>query len=155
MRKSNDQADAFTEDKLFDLLKKGENEEIVNSLTEESNVLSNSTEKGIPPLDSSRDRLDTYMSDQILSQHTTSSFTLSSQVNQETSISPKLSRTSQPLHLSHKVPSSPSPCYRRYLISSQPSLNSNSLCSKRSWGFRRNIIYMTTSLLILNPSMNG
>ena len=72
MRRSNGQAKAFTEDELFDLLRKGENEEIVNILTEESNVLSNSTEKGIPPLDSTLERLDTYMNDQSLSQHTTS-----------------------------------------------------------------------------------
>jgi len=72
VRRSNDQTDAFTEDKLFDLLKKGDNEEIVNILTAESMVLSNSTEKGIPPLNSSLKRLDTYMNDQILNQHTTS-----------------------------------------------------------------------------------
>lgn len=36
----------LTEDKLFELLKKGENEEIVNILTAESTALSNSSEKG-------------------------------------------------------------------------------------------------------------
>jgi hypothetical protein len=46
VQKSNDKADVFTEDKLFDLLKKGENEEVVKILTAESTALSNSSEKG-------------------------------------------------------------------------------------------------------------
>jgi hypothetical protein len=47
------QEDVFTEDKLFDLLKKGENEEIITTLTAESTALSNASEKGphtsLPP----------------------------------------------------------------------------------------------------------
>jgi hypothetical protein len=38
--------DGFTEDKLFELLKKGENEEIISTLTAESTSLLNASEKG-------------------------------------------------------------------------------------------------------------
>ena len=47
VRKSKDKADVFTEDKLIELLKKGENEKIVRILTTESAALSSSSEKGI------------------------------------------------------------------------------------------------------------
>jgi translation initiation factor 3 subunit M len=46
VRKSKDKADVLTEEKLIELLKKGENEEIVRILTAESAVLSSSSEKG-------------------------------------------------------------------------------------------------------------
>jgi hypothetical protein len=46
VRKSKDKADILTEEKLIELLKKGENEEIVRQLTAESTTLSTSTEKG-------------------------------------------------------------------------------------------------------------
>ena len=46
VRKSKDKADVLTEDKLIELLKKGEHEEIVRILTTESATLSNSSEKG-------------------------------------------------------------------------------------------------------------
>jgi hypothetical protein len=48
VRKSKDKTDILTEDKLIELLKKGENEEIVRILTAESTVLSSSSEKGTP-----------------------------------------------------------------------------------------------------------
>lgn len=46
VRKSKEKSDVLTEEKLIELLKKGENEEIVRILTAESGLLSNSTEKG-------------------------------------------------------------------------------------------------------------
>lgn len=46
MRKSKDKTDVLTEEKVVELLKKGENEEIIRLLTAESAVLSNSSEKG-------------------------------------------------------------------------------------------------------------
>jgi hypothetical protein len=46
VRKSKDKTDVLTEEKLVELLKKGENEEIVRILTSESAVLSSSAEKG-------------------------------------------------------------------------------------------------------------
>jgi hypothetical protein len=46
VRKSKDKADILTEEKLIELLKKGENEEIVRILTAESTALSSSSEKG-------------------------------------------------------------------------------------------------------------
>ena len=46
VRKSKDKTDVLTEEKLIELLKKGENDEIVRILTAESAVLSSSSEKG-------------------------------------------------------------------------------------------------------------
>lgn len=46
MRKSKEKADVLTEEKLIELLKKGENEEIVRILTSESAALSGGSEKG-------------------------------------------------------------------------------------------------------------
>ena len=46
VRKSKDKTDVLTEEKLIELLKKGENDEIVRILTAESTVLSGSSEKG-------------------------------------------------------------------------------------------------------------
>ena len=47
VRKTKDKAGVLTEEKLVELLKKGENEEIVRILTSESATLSSSSEKGI------------------------------------------------------------------------------------------------------------
>jgi hypothetical protein len=47
VRKTKDKSDVLTEEKLVELLKKGENEEIVRILTSESSTLSSSSEKGI------------------------------------------------------------------------------------------------------------
>ena len=49
VRKSKEKADVLTEEKLVELLKKGENEEIVVILTSESAALSGSSEKGFYP----------------------------------------------------------------------------------------------------------
>jgi hypothetical protein len=46
VRKSKDKTDVLTEEKLIELLKRGENDEIVRILTAESVVLSSSSEKG-------------------------------------------------------------------------------------------------------------
>jgi len=46
VRKSKEKADVLTEEKLIELLKKGENEEIVRILTSESAALSGGSEKG-------------------------------------------------------------------------------------------------------------
>jgi translation initiation factor 3 subunit M len=46
VRKSKEKAEVLTEEKLIELLKKGENEEIVRILTSESAALSGSSEKG-------------------------------------------------------------------------------------------------------------
>ena len=46
MRKSKDKADVLTEEKLIELLKRGENEEIIRILTSESAALSGGSEKG-------------------------------------------------------------------------------------------------------------
>lgn len=46
VRKSKDKTEALTEEKLVELLKKGENEEIVQILSSESAALSTGTEKG-------------------------------------------------------------------------------------------------------------
>jgi hypothetical protein len=47
VRKTKDKADdVLTEEKLVELFKKGENEEIVRILTSESSILSTSSEKG-------------------------------------------------------------------------------------------------------------
>ena len=46
VRKLKDKSDILTEEKLIELLKKGENEEIVRILTAESASLANSAEKG-------------------------------------------------------------------------------------------------------------
>jgi hypothetical protein len=46
VQKSKDKVDVLNEDKLIELLKKGENEEIVRILTSESAALSGSSEKG-------------------------------------------------------------------------------------------------------------
>ena len=46
VRKSKDKVDVLTEEKLIELLKNGENDEIVKILTSESAALSASSEKG-------------------------------------------------------------------------------------------------------------
>ena len=46
VRKSKDKSGVLTEDKLIELLKKGENDKIVEILTAESTVLSSGSEKG-------------------------------------------------------------------------------------------------------------
>ena len=46
VRKSKDKADVLSEEKLIELLKKGENEEIVQILVSESAALSTGAEKG-------------------------------------------------------------------------------------------------------------
>jgi hypothetical protein len=46
VHKSKDEPDILTEEKLVELLKKGEKEEIVKALTAESTVLSSINEKG-------------------------------------------------------------------------------------------------------------
>jgi hypothetical protein len=48
IRKSKDKSDGLTEDKLIELLKKNDNEQIVKTLTAESALLSTGSEKGIP-----------------------------------------------------------------------------------------------------------
>ena len=45
-KQSKDKADILTEERLVELLKKGENEEIVQILTSESAALSTGAEKG-------------------------------------------------------------------------------------------------------------
>jgi hypothetical protein len=52
VRKSKDKTDVLTEEKLIELLKKGEHEEIVRILATESAGLSNSPEKGTPRISS-------------------------------------------------------------------------------------------------------
>lgn len=61
-RKSKDQPDVLTEEKLIELLKKGDNEEIVRILTAESPALSDCTDKGIAK--------DEVLTTQISSRHT-------------------------------------------------------------------------------------
>jgi hypothetical protein len=46
VRKSKDKADVLTEEKLIEMLKKGEKEEIVQILTSESAALATGAEKG-------------------------------------------------------------------------------------------------------------
>lgn len=45
-KQSKDKADGLTEEKLIEMLKKGQNEEIVQILTSESATLSNGAERG-------------------------------------------------------------------------------------------------------------